>query len=117
MRSSLPRRSLVLPDERWASNGPRPARSSIGEYPSEAQEFVLSPVDRYRLPCESNPTSPPTWQQRSRCVGTSMIVCSVARSSLSVASSHLNLARRLTPHTNTPPNRSGGEHGADSGRE
>ena len=78
MRSSLPRRSFVLPALRRESNaGLRPALSSSGAYPSEKNGFVSSPVDRYRLPWLSKSMLPPTWQQMPRSTGTSMIFCSV----------------------------------------
>ncbi len=97
IRSTLPRRSLVLPAERWASNaGLREARSSIGVKPSEAKGLVSSPVDRYRLPAASKSMSPPTWQQMPREAGTSRIFFSLAVSRVPSAFS-TNRESRLTP--------------------
>src|SRR5688500_14147387 len=71
MRSILPLRSLVFPDDFCASRGAAPGRSSIGVNPSEDLENVLSPVLRYKLPALSKSIPPPTWQHSSRWTTTS----------------------------------------------
>src|SRR3712207_7283485 len=54
----------VLAEVRCASNaGLRPARSSTGVNPLDANGLVSSPVDRYRLPWASKSILPPTWQR------------------------------------------------------
>src|SRR5262245_58329522 len=117
MRNNLPRRSLVFAALRCASNaGFRVARSSIGEYPSEANGFVSSPVVRYRLPAASKSMSPPTWQQIPRLVGTSSTVTWLARfNEKSVL--RVNRDSRLTPFQaeKSVPSLGASPAGVDSG--
>ena len=98
IRLIFPRRSLVLPDVRWASYwGLRPVRSSIGAIPAESPpELVLSPTAKYRLPAVSQLIEPAEWQHRSRSVGHSMSVSSLAGSSSRVDGLKVNRLIRLT---------------------
>ena len=67
MRMSLPFGLLLLAAVRCASQNSRPGRSSIGVKPSDANGFVLSPVDRYRSPFGANASEPAEWQHSWRC--------------------------------------------------
>lgn len=97
MRRILPRRSLVLPAERWASKtGLRSGRSSMGVKPSDWKGLESSPVDRYRFPAASKSMSPPTWQQMPRVAWTSRIFFSLAVSRVPSAL-RTKRERRLTP--------------------
>ncbi len=88
----------MLPAVRWASYwGLRPVRSSIGAMPAESPpELVLSPTAKYRLLFESHVIDPAEWQQRSRSVGHSMIMSSLAGSSTLVEVLKVNREIRLT---------------------
>src|SRR3954468_9095357 len=66
MRRILPLYEFVLAAVRCASQKARPGRSSIGSKPSDANGFVLSPVDRHRLPSGPKASEPEEWQHSDR---------------------------------------------------